>query len=212
MDLDELKSQLNHRLATDHSDRSADDFAELLQKRTNSIVGKLKRSLLFEIKSGIIFVLVFTGIGIFSHHPVFKAFFSLFAVVILVTNLVLFYLYRTTNRVGDDPLPVKENLETVVRIIEAFIKWCFQLALILIPVSVLLIVLLQYRYRDTHPAVAFNFAENRWFTSYSRVAWFIAVYCVVFVVVMYYFAKWYLQKMYGKYIAQLKECIAELEE
>jgi hypothetical protein len=41
---------------------------------------------------------------------------------------------------------------------------------------------------------------------------FMAVYTAVFTGVMYFFAKWYLHKLYGKYVAQLKACIRELEE
>jgi hypothetical protein len=38
------------------------------------------------------------------------------------------------------------------------------------------------------------------------------VYFVGLSIGLYYFTKWYLRKLYGKYILQLKACIAELGE
>lgn len=211
MDLDELKSQLNQKLATDHAERSAGDLAQLLQKRTTSIVGKLKRSLLFEIRLSVPFIILFLGIAILGTNPVYRGFFAVFSLVVIITFLFLVYLYRTTKRIGDTPLPVKENLQVIVNIIDEFVKRCFQAAIILVPVCVALMAAGQYYYRDPHSAT-FNLSHNRWITTPTRMLVFLVSYTVVFTIAMYFFAKWYLRKMYGRYTEQLRNCIRELEE
>ena len=56
MELDELKYQLNQKLATDHASRSDADIAALLKRKTNSIIGKLKRSLIIEMILCVLFI------------------------------------------------------------------------------------------------------------------------------------------------------------
>jgi hypothetical protein len=38
------------------------------------------------------------------------------------------------------------------------------------------------------------------------------IYLISFSVGMYYFTKWYLHKIYGKYVLELKKCIKDLQE
>ncbi|MEO8174926.1 MAG: hypothetical protein ABI581_17655, partial [Sediminibacterium sp.] len=75
MELDELKHQLNAKLGTGQAGRSDADIAMLLQQRTKSVIGKLKNSLLFEIKLSIPFIILFVCIGYFSTNQTFKIYF-----------------------------------------------------------------------------------------------------------------------------------------
>jgi hypothetical protein len=210
MELDELKSQLNLKLATDHAGRSDDDIARLLQKRTHSAVEKIKRSLLFEIRLCLPFILLFILIGIFSKDRSFNIYFSVFAVFFVGILFVLLYLLKRTRNLSEDPLPVKENLQMIVTIIDEFIKRCFQISLIMVPVGIIFVGLLEFNFKET-AKISSRFAKG-YFSSTWQVMAFMAVYTAVFTGVMYFFAKWYLHKLYGKYVAQLKACIRELEE
>ncbi len=209
MELDDLKSQLNHKLASDHMDRSNADIEQLLQKRTNSVVSKLKRSLLFEIKLSVPSILLFALIGILGKEHSFRIFFSVFTFFLIGTMSFLIYLYKRTATLSSGILPVKANLQTIVNIIEEFIKRCFQFSLLLIPVGIGFLFVLQYYYGET-ATFSSRFAKGHLQDNWKFFT-FMIIYIILFTVFMYYFAKWYLHKLYGKYVAQLKECIAELE-
>lgn len=209
MDLDELKSQLKHKLSTDHSARSDEDIAQLLQRRTVSTVGKLKRSLLLEIWLGIPFILLCIAIAVFGSSAALRVYLGVFSVLFCIIEVFLVAIYNRTRILGEGPLPVKENLRLIVNIIDEFVKRCFQLAMIMVPVGVALIVALQFHFRETAIAPG---AHNRYLTTPFRVGVFVVLYTAVFATFMYYFAKWYLHKMYGRYTAQLKQCISELDE
>jgi hypothetical protein len=211
MELDELKSQLKHKLATEHAGRSDEDIAQLLQKRTLSTVGKLKRSLLFEIKLGVPSVALFICIGLFSGNPVLRIYFLTFAAVIAVTTAILIHLYKKTIRLSEGMLPVKENLQVIVKVIDEFVKRCFQMAVWMVPVAVIFMVSLQYYY-DSTSILTGGGGKNIYLTTPIRLGIAGAVFTAAVMAFTYYFAKWYLHKMYGKYSDQLKGCIAELEE
>ena len=210
MELDDLKYQLKHKLSTDHAGRSDEDIAALLTKRTGSIVDKLKRSLWIEIIFGILIVMIFGYIGLFSNYHAFRIYFSVFAVLSAAFVIILIYLLRRTSKLGATALPIKSNLQNIVNIIQEFVKRYFQFTMALIPVCFIFSFLLGYN--DPEPMPAFdNFAKNI-FSSAGRVIIFLLAYFLLLSIGMYYFTKWYLKKLYGKYVNQLKECIAELKE
>jgi hypothetical protein len=207
MELDELKSQLKNKLASDHAGRSDTDIAVLLGRKTNSVIGKLKRSLLKEILLSIIVVIVFTCIGIFSSQSFLRIYFSVFAVVCGMLILPLVYIFRRTTRLSSTALPVKSNLQTIVAIMEELIKRYFQFTMALIPICFVFSLLLVSNDVTVTPGIAKGYFSISW-----RVLTIATLYAALLFVGTYYFTKWYLRKMYGKYVAQLKECISELSE
>jgi hypothetical protein len=207
MELDELKSQLKNKLASDHAGRSDTDIAVLLNKRTNSVIGKLKRSLLKEILISTGIVILFICIGIFSSYSSLRIYFSVFAVVCGVLILPLIYIFRRTTHLSSTALPIKSNLQTIVSIMEEMIKRYFQFTMAMIPISIIFSLLLITNDGTISPRFAKAFFSVSW-----QVFIFMTVYGTVSLVAIYYFTKWYLRKMYGKYVTQLKECINELSE
>ncbi|MES2329554.1 MAG: hypothetical protein V4539_08125 [Bacteroidota bacterium] len=210
MELDELKNQLKNKLAADHSGRSDSDIAALLNKRTVSVVGKIKKSLRMEILFGSVFVLLFALFGIFSGNHAFSIYFSVFTIICGACVLLLIYLLLRTSRLGGTALPVKSNLQTIVKIIEEYMKRVFQFTMAMIPVCFIFSFVLGYY--DSKPPTQTEKFSNVFFTKKWEVNVFLVVYVVGFTIGMYYFSKWFLRKMYGKYVAQLKECINELSE
>lgn len=211
MDLDELKYQLNYKLATNHADRSAADIASLLTKKTHSLISKLKKSLWIEIGFCILIMLLFMIIGILSPYQSLQIYFSVFAVIAFLFLIILVYLLRRTAQISNNTqLPVKTNLKTIVSIIEEFTKRYFQFTMALIPVCFIFSFLLGYNEPKRIPEldkVSLSFFNNKW-----QVLLFLIIYMGLLTVGVYYFTKWYLRKLYGKYIDQLKQCIQDLSE
>lgn len=210
MELDQLKSQINHKLSTDHAGRSANDFADMLTKKTTSVTDKLKRSLWIEIISCIVIILIFAYIGIWSKYTSLRIYFSVFGVLGLVFLTVVIHLLKKTKRLTATPLPVKSNLQTIVDVIQEFMKRYFQFTMALIPVCIIFSFLLGYNEPATIPEV--DKAASTLFTHKWQAIVFLVIYMILLSVGVYYFTRWYLNKFYGRYVEKLKECILDLSE
>jgi hypothetical protein len=210
MELDELKNQLKNKLASDHAGRSDGDIASLLNRRTGSIIDRLKRNLKIEILFSILFLLIFCYFGFFGWNQPLRIYFSVFTVLCAPFILVLFYLLRRTTRLTGTALPVKKNLQEIVKLTEEFVKRYFLFTMALLPICFILSLLLVYN--DSNTISQIEKKATDFFTEKGRGIVWLAVYFVILSTVAYYFTKWYLRKMYGKYINQLKECIRELSD
>jgi hypothetical protein len=210
MDLDELKYQLKNKLSSDHAGRSDMDIAVLLNKRTGSIIEKLKRSLKKEIFFSILILIGFVCISIFSTYHSLRIYFSIFTILCSPFVIVLFYLLRRTTGLSNTALPVKKNLQEIVTITEEFMKRYFQFTMALLPICFIFSFLLGNYENKSIPVIetlARNFFSHSW-----QVIVFFGLYFVALSIGVFYFTKWYLHKLYGNYINQLKECISELSE
>jgi hypothetical protein len=210
MELDELKYQLNHKLATEHPGRSDADIAFLLTRKTSSVIGKLKRSLWFEIIVCILITLGFAVVGMMGKFESLRIYFSVFAVFGIGFLTMLVYLLRRTIKLSSTALPVKSNLETIVKIIEDFIRRYFQFTIALMPICFIFSFLLGYH--EQQHMTGMDMTAKKYFSSGNTVLVVIIVYLCLLAAGVYYFTKWYLKKLYGNYVQQLKECIKDLSE
>ena len=211
MELDELKNQIRNKLATDHTGRSDADIASLLNRRTVSVIDKLKRSLWFEIFTCILVILFFAGFGIFSKWNSLRIYFSVFALLAIAFLVIIIYLLRRINELGGTTLPVKSNLQTIVKIIEDFTRRYFQFTMALIPVCFVFAAVLGYSDRQPVPQID-HFLDNHHSIGLGMILTIVLIYVLIFSVIVYYFTKWYLKKLYYNYLTQLRACIDELQE
>ena len=211
MELDELKNQIRNKLATDHAGRSDADIASLLNRRTVSVIDKLKRSLWFEIFTCILVILFFAGFGIFSKWNSLRIYFSVFALLAIAFLVIIIYLLRRINELGGTTLPVKSNLQTIVKIIEDFTRRYFQFTMALIPVCFVFAAVLGYSDRQPVPQID-HFLDNHHSIGLGMILTIVLIYVLIFSVIVYYFTKWYLKKLYYNYLTQLRACIDELQE
>ena len=211
MELDELKNQIRNKLATDHAGRSDADISSLLNRRTVSVIDKLKRSLWFEIFTCILVILFFAGFGIFSKWNSLRIYFSVFALLAIAFLVIIIYLLRRINELGGTTLPVKSNLQTIVKIIEDFTRRYFQFTMALIPVCFVFAAVLGYSDRQPVPQID-HFLDNHHSLGLGMILTIVLIYVLIFSVIVYYFTKWYLKKLYYNYLTQLRACIDELQE
>ncbi len=209
MELDELKNQLNEKFAADQN-KSATDIAALLKKQTFSIVRKLQRSLWFDLAANVFVLLLFIWQGLYNSSWALRVYFSSFIILSAVALIILIYLIKKIYSLNNTVLPVKQNLETIYTIIKEYKKRCFQLTMIFIPVCIIFIFLLNYvENKSGHQFDnLINKLNDRMWIFYTA----IIVYVSMITIGIYYFTKWWLKKLYGKYLDQLKSLIVELEE
>jgi hypothetical protein len=211
MELDELKSLINDRMERVQNEKSATEIALLMGKKTNSVTGKIKRSLIIELIVSIVFTLICAAVAVLTKYDSLRIYFGIFTFVSLVFIPLLYRKLNKTKKLSNTILPVKNNLQVLVKLMREYIRRYFQLTMALIPISLIISFILGY----TDGNLSDSSTQNSFFTnlieSPLRVTFLIA-YIILFSVGMYYFTKWYLKKLYGNYIKQLEDLIAELEE
>ena len=207
MDLDQFKDQLKTKLSTTPVSLSDADIVLLLKKRIHSVLSKIKRRLQIEIIVGIISTVAFVVIALAAKSVFIKIYFTVFSILMLLVILYFIYHLKKTNDTTHSNLPIVQNLQCYVLHIKQFNKRNFQLTMALVPISIVFAGALKYIERAQTPELANSFiALKPWGILVA-----ISIYLVVLFIGIYYFTKWYLQKLYGKYIQELNQCITELQ-
>lgn len=208
MDLDELKMQLNKRLEGNQSfEMVVSNISSLNNIKTNSVISKIKKSLVTEIIFSVIFIAIFTYVSLFSKNSSIRIYFSFFLVVISVFTGFLFYLLQRTNSLTSSADSIKDNLKKLHSLLSEFLKRYFQFTMLLIPICLLFSGYLGYLDSEH------NINSNMLSTSINPKKYIIllGLMVVIFSVGMFFFTKWYLRKLYGNHLAEMKEMIEQLE-
>lgn len=217
MDLDQFKNELKTKLATDHINRSDADFEQLLKNKTSSFLDKLKKSLWFEIIIGFILNFGFVYAAFDASMHSMRTYFGFFSILIYLFIFFLIYLLYRTYKIKTTDQSIKKNLESYVLLIEEFIKRYFQFTMALLPICLISAGYLGYADGHSEASLhAYNNGHNfdSKFTGTQFTAFIIGLVFVISLSAfgLYHFTKWYLQKLYGNYLTELKKCISELEE
>ncbi len=210
MDLDQFKEQLKNKLEKDHTGWTDEDISLILTKKTSSILEKLKRNLWYETIFGILFTLAFALIAIFTPYQSLKIYFTVFAILFTAVMALMVYILQKTILLNTGDQPIKRNLQGYVNFLDEFIKRYFQLTIALIPICGIFAGYLGYTEKAPIP-----FLDNLLGLGHLAMGVIITV-CLIYLIGltigMYYFTKWYLQKIYGRYVQELKNCILELQD
>jgi hypothetical protein len=194
MELDDLKSMFRGQ---GNPKRSPEEMATYLRLRSSSVIEKIRRSIVIEFTCAILFMLGAIAWLILTQILFYKA---LAIYVIVSCAFFIFYLTRLNKRISRSfmsQLPVVESLKEIIRIMETFLRLYFWLTMAMMPV-VFVIGLLTINTGNKE-----IFTTKGW-TIYT--AWFVG-----WTAFMYFFTKWYLRKLYGKYMEELKNQLKELE-
>jgi uncharacterized membrane protein len=216
MDLDQLKTELKTKLATDHMNRSDADIEQLLKKKTGSFIDKIKKSLWFEIIFGFLLNFGFVYAAFDASMHSMRIYFGVFGVLMYLFLFFLIYLLVRTNKIKSADQTIKENLTSYIVLIDEFIKRYLQFTMALIPICLVFAGYLGYT--DGHSDATKN-AFNSGFdlgTKLNRNLFIVFISSfIVFMSLgiygMYHFTKWYLKKLYGNYLNELKHCMTELQ-
>jgi MFS family permease len=210
MDLDQFKQQLNEKLATDHKGRSGEDIAQMLSKKTFSVIEKLKKSILYEIIFGLIGMILFAVFAFSTKYHSVRTYFGVAAIFIFAFLFLLIYLFKKTNDLNKVQQPVISNLTNYVTLIEEYMKRYFQFTMAMVPICLFFAGWLGYHEKTPVPELDNLLGKSH--LGIKLVLTISIVYLISFSVGMYYFTKWYLHKIYGRYVLELKNCIKDLQE
>jgi hypothetical protein len=216
MDLDQFKNELKIKLAIDHIDRSDADIEQLLKNKTSSFIDKLKKSLWFEIIIGFLLNFGFVYAALDAGMRSMRIYFGVFSVLMYLFLFFLIYLLIRTNKIKTTDQAIKINLESYIQLIEEFVKRYLQFTMALIPICLIFAGYLGYS--DGHADLVSNAYKSGYNLGEKMNGFQFSVFILSFIVFislgaygMYHFTKWYLKKLYGNYLNELKLCMSELQ-
>lgn len=206
MELDDLKYHLQQQPLPRAAERTDADIATLLKNRTRSLIDKLKISLWLELACSLVFFVVGIVVVFTAESRPTRLYFGVFSITSLLFCLLLGYLLRRVIHLSSTPLPVKKNLETIYYIIHHFSRRYNQFTSLLLPLCVALLYGLIYQDMVTNGVQPVSLAEQ-WPLLLQLLG-----YCVVGALVLYFVRTWYFNKLYYRYLQQLRDCIRELAQ
>ncbi len=217
MDLDQFKTELKTKLATDHINRSDADFEHILKNKTSSFIDKIKKSLWFEIVIGFLLNFGFVFAAFDASMRSMRIYFGVFSVLMYLFLFFLIYLLLRTNKIKTTDQSIKKNLESYIQLIEEFVKRYLQFTMALIPICLVFAGYLGYS--DGHSdatmnaySSGFNFGSKLNGTQFTVFIISFLVFISLGAYGMFHFTKWYLKKLYGNYLSELKKCMSELHD
>jgi hypothetical protein len=209
MELNDLKQIFNDSIVAQTEAKSDEAIQSMINVRTKNVMSKLQHSLMVEIVLCYISVFVFGLIILFASESYTAWYFGVFGSLIFLFGFMLIFLLRRIRKENLADLPVKANLERLHNLIDQFVKRYFQLAMLLIPVCLFasfFMILSNSNYgsfdNKNLMILILHVPGHTW------VLFFCAA--LIFTAVSYIFARWYLRKLYGNYLKDLKQVIYEL--
>jgi len=210
MELDELKYQLNKKLDADQP-KPASELSLLLKKATTSVIHKLQRSLWIDLIINMLVLLLFIWQALFNKLWSLRIYFSTFIILSLIALVVLIYLIRKIESLNSTVLPVRQNLEQIYKIINFYKIICFRVTMIFIPLCLMYALSLGYIEGKSGTSVDYTIVIQKLGSKIWMVLAGIILYLSAIGAGVYYFTKWFLDRLYGQYLIKLKSLIEELE-
>lgn len=208
MELDEFKStfQLLNQQA---QNVPVSQLNEMLHTKTESAVSKIKRSLIFEMVLSIAFIVGILLVALRSENWALRIYFFIFLPIICLFVLYIYAMYRKVMALQKNAdQPIRSNLQMIQQLIQNYCKHYMQLTMWMMPICFLLSLVLAFVSPEngtntlTISALHINSAKG--------LLIFLLAYFIIIWVGIYYFNRWYLDRLYGRYLRQLQNEMEEL--
>jgi Ca2+/Na+ antiporter len=208
MELDEFKSTfqlLNQQV----QNVPVSQLNEMLHTKTESAVSKIKRSLIFEMVLSIAFIVGILLVALRSENWALRIYFFIFLPIICLFVLYMYSMYRKLIALQKNAdQPIRSNLQMIQKLIRNYCKHYMQLTMWMMPICFLLSLVLAFVSPEngtntlTISALHINSAKG--------LLIFLLAYFIIIWVGIYYFNRWYLDRLYGRYLRQLQNEMEEL--
>ena len=211
MELDELKYYLNQKIESDEQ-KSHSELSLLLKKDTFSVVRKLQRSLQFELLCNIIVLLLFIWEALFNKLWSLRIYFGTFIILSIIAMFTLIYLIRKVNKLNSIVLPIKQNIEEIYNIVHSYKVICFRATMLLIPICLIYSLTLGYVEARNGATMDYAFIIQKLGAKIWLVLAGLIIYLIILGAAVYYFTKWWLNRLFGKYLKQLRSLLDEFND
>jgi hypothetical protein len=203
MELDEFKLRLKEQAPAEKTLHTADELEGYIRKKTSSIIDSIKHRIVFELLACCILIAAAVWAWFGYTVPYIRAFSLLSFMLSCFLLIYLVAVYNKINIYEKGGWPVKKSLQQVITILSAFTRVYFQFTMITLPIAFIFGIITGFLHAHQDTAIK-NFNWQRAFLFYT--VWF-----VVWSVIMYFFSKWYIKKLYGNRLLQLKDHLKDIE-
>jgi hypothetical protein len=204
MELDTLKNIFLETMQQPVTVSGEKEVQLILKRSSRSEISKLKRNLRLELLFAVLFC-VFPVFIFLKSQGLYVSLFSVMTFLIIAEFCIrISRILKAINRFEHASRAVKQHLRLLIHILKKFSRLYLQSTMLLIPI--LFTAAFVFIYLDNAQKNPLLFRID-----YSRTA---VVYSAAFIcwsVGMYFFTKWYLNKIYGKHLQKLTEQLQEIE-
>ncbi len=203
MELDEFKQLYKERLKTETMRHSADELAMLIHSKTYSVTEKIKRSIWFELSVYLFFTVAALFVWIVFPSRLSNPFAMLTIALCCIYFLYLVALYKKIRFYEKSGFAIKDSLRQLITIVQQFTRLYFQFTMVTLPILFVFGLIALYLNVTNNPSIkSFNWLRGILFYTGWFLLWWTA---------MYFFARWYIKKLYGNYLYQLKLHLKDIE-
>jgi len=202
MELDDLKS-IWRKQKPDFEIKQEKEIASMLNRRSNSIISKLKRSVWFEL----IFTIVCgMGLGIYAltlEHGALM--WTIISLIILFVSYLIYYIKKIVllNQFDPSSENLKNSLENLLEKLTTYLNFYKKSYAVLYPVYFCLGLLFGALERGMD-----DFLHH---ISQPKTILILIALAGLFFLCTIWITNWYLKKLYGNHLDKLKELLKELQ-
>lgn len=207
MELEEFKNLFNKQSSSLPTE-SAAEIGKMIHKRGQTAIGKVLRNMMLELAfavvaagASLVFALLYKG------ATSFKWFAAIMIVVLVLQTLLFIPVYRKIKKLRDQQSDaLKIWLKSLVDAVETFLNFYKRSMLISMPIAMLVGGYIGYTIADEPNDPMVPYFEMAFIPVWARLALILGV-----LVGVYYYLKWVLHYLYGRYLNQMKAGLKELE-
>lgn len=206
VELDELK-QIWQKRGEGPPAIDAESLRELLRGRSTTVFEKLRRNLLIEMILYVASLSLILGVAWYFQSRVITTLILACVVCIFIPYLVYYISkYNQLRRLSFFTADIKRSLELSIETLEKYLNLYLVGSIVLTPVSVFLVAtIFMYELKELGLLLYFNPTGAGFILAALGIA---AIATAVNIPLM----RWYVRKMYGKYVDQLRRNLRELND
>ena len=208
MELDELKNYLNRQLEEQSPLQSSGEISAILRNKSIGIVDRIRRSLWIELVISLLAVMAVLYAKNLGGSYVMQIYFNIFLGITLMFLPIFIWLIRSTYQLSPELSSVKTNLTRLHLLISRFTRFYFIFSMaIFLPVIFYSLIAAVYERSNESLMESLQF----YMQLPAVPLLLIGLYIVGFGIFLYFFARWYIRLLYGKYLDKLKDLLTELD-
>lgn len=208
MELDELKNYLNRQLEEQSPLQSSEEISAILRNKSIGIVDRIRKNLWIEFVISLLAVMAVLYAKYLGGNYVMQIYFNIFLGITLLFLPIFIWLIRSTYQLSPELSSVKTNLTRLHLLISRFTRFYFIFSMaIFLPVVFYSLIAAGYE-RSNHSLME----SLQFYMQLPAVPLLlIGLYILVSGVCLYFFTRWYIRTLYGKYLDKLKDLLTELD-
>jgi hypothetical protein len=209
MELDSLKEIWKESEGKETAVSANEEILAMLNKSSRSPVARMMRNVLAEM---ILMIVLFGAVSVF-YFIAFKGEFSTIAwAYVVLSALCTFYYYRKwklLHNIQCVACQVKSNLNKQVKTLEKYIRFYLIAGTAMVPVVFIFLGMLFY-FKYPEGSLAPVFPPPAAVSAKTWVAWTVSL--SLLTGIAWLGNRWYVNRLYGQHIQQLKRLLEQMEE